>query len=320
FYFLEVNTRIQVEHTVTEAVTGIDVVKWQLRVAAGEPLAFEQGDVAIDGHAIEYRVNAENPANDFSPTPGPLSTYDPPGGIGVRVDDAVRQGDAIGGDYDSMIAKLVVLAEDREECLARSGRALAEFEVEGVHTTVPFHRLMLEDDAFLAGEHTTAYLDEHLDPAAIADAVDRWGPESVGGEPAEAAEREFAVEVNGKRFEVVLEERGGTPQGRGSSTGEAPGRSAGGRGAEAADRSASDAEPASSYAGEGETVTADMQGTILEVAVEAGDAVEPGDVLCVLEAMKMENDVVASRGGTVAEVRVEAGESVDMGDTLVVLE
>ncbi len=329
FYFMEVNTRIQVEHTVTEAVTGLDVVKWQLRVAAGEELTFEQDDVTVRGHAIEYRINAENPAADFGPTPGPLSTYDPPGGIGVRVDDALRQGDVVGGDYDSLIAKLVVHATDREECLARSARALAEFDVEGVHTTVPFHRLMLEDDAFRAGEHTTAYLDESLDPEAIARAVERWGPTEAGGDDGPAAEeREFTVEVDGKRFEVTLEERG------------APSRSGGGRGgrsrasgrtsagtARGDEGSAGDtASGGSGAAGgadasaAGETVTADMQGTILDVAVEAGDAVEPGDVLCVLEAMKMENDVVAARGGTVAEVRVEAGESVDMGDVLAVIE
>ncbi|MDZ7702191.1 MAG: acetyl-CoA carboxylase biotin carboxylase subunit [Halobacteriales archaeon] len=323
FYFMEVNTRIQVEHTATEAVTGYDVVKWQLRVAAGEAIDFAQEDVAVDGHAIEFRINAENPANAFSPTPGPLTTYDPPGGIGVRIDDAVRQGDEIGGDYDSMIAKLIVDAPDREECLARSARALAEFDVEGVHTTIPFHRLMLEDDTFVDGEHTTAYLDEHLDTSRIADAVERWGPASVGGESTEAAEREFTVEVNGKRFEVTLEDRGGAVPAPGSAS-SSSGRSGGSAGRASGDTGGSSTERSTSgdaaAAGDGETVTADMQGTILDVSVAPGDAVEPGDVLCVLEAMKMENDVVAGRGGTVAEVLVSAGESVDMGDALVVLE
>jgi len=333
FYFMEVNTRIQVEHTATEAVTGYDVVKWQLRVATGEELDFGQDDVDVDGHAIEYRINAENPANEFSPTPGPLETYDPPGGIGVRIDDAVRQGDAIGGDYDSMIAKLIVEAPDREECLARSARALAEFDVEGVHTTIPFHRLMLEDTAFRAAEHTTAYLDEDLDPSQIDAAVERWGPTSVGGETVEAAEREFTVEVNGKRFEVTLEDRGdairagGTDGPKTASASRAAGQASSGETRSSTDAAASG--PADSSGAEsstaaapadGETVTADMQGTILDVAVEAGDAVEPGDVLCVLEAMKMENDVVAGRGGTATDVRVTAGESVDMGDTLVVIE
>ncbi len=325
FYFMEVNTRIQVEHTASEVVTGYDIVKWQLRVAAGEEIDFEQAEVEVEGHAIEYRINAENPANEFSPTPGPLTTYDPPGGIGVRIDDAVRQGDEIGGDYDSMIAKLIVGAQDRGECLTRSARALAEFEVEGVHTTIPFHRLMLADETFRSGEHTTAYLDEELDPERIDEAVDRWGPESVGGEAAEATEREFTVEVNGKRFDVTLEDRGGAaPAPAGGSAGDAAGTAGeGGRassGSAGSSRGTDTDTSSATPAGEGEAVTADMQGTILDVAVEPGDSVEPGGVLCVLEAMKMENDVVAGRGGTVSEVLVSAGESVDMGDTLVVID
>ena len=324
FYFLEVNTRIQVEHTVTEEITGIDIVKWQLRIAAGEELTFAQDDVDLTGHAIEYRINAENPATNFAPTPGPLETYDPPGGIGVRVDDGVRQGDEIGGDYDSMIAKLIVSAGDRDECLARSNRALREFTIEGVHTTIPFHRLMLEDETFRSGDHTTAYLDSVLESAALDEAVERWGPTTVGGAGEPVVTREFTVEVDGKRFEVDLEERGPPPEAqpreRGPQEGEdRNGRDrSGGRGSTAGSKA--DQAEAEATAPDGETVTAEMQGTILEVAVEPGDAVAAGDVLCVLEAMKMENDVVASRGGTVVEVPVGEGESVNMGDVLVVLE
>jgi len=168
FYFLEVNTRIQVEHTVTEEITDIDIVKWQLRVAAGEELAFEQEDVEIEGHAMEFRINAENAANDFAPaTGGELEVYDPPGGIGVRMDDALRQGDDLVTDYDSMIAKLVVYGSDREECIERSKRALAEYDVEGIPTIIPFHRLMLTDEPFVAGTHHTKYLDEVLDPETM---------------------------------------------------------------------------------------------------------------------------------------------------------
>ena len=331
FYFMEVNTRIQVEHTVTEAITGIDVVKWQLRIAAGEELDFSQDDVDLRGHAIEYRINAENPAEEFAPTPGTLSTYDPPGGIGVRIDDGVRQGDTVSGDYDSMIAKLIVYAGDREECLARSKRALAEFEIEGLHTTIPFHRLMLEDEPFREGTHTTDYLDETLDPERIDEAVERWGPERVGdAEAAEVVERTFTVEVDGKRFEVDLAERnppagaagaagggstGGATAGGGSSSG---GSSSGGGSGSSGGGGSGGSTP--DVSGEGETVSAEMQGTILDVAVSEGEEVEPGDVLCVLEAMKMENDVVASRGGTVSQVLIEEGQSVDMGDPLVVLE
>ena len=331
FYFMEVNTRIQVEHTVTEAITGIDVVKWQLRIAAGEELDFAQDDVGLSGHAIEYRINAENPAADFAPTPGTLSTYDPPGGIGVRVDDGVRQGDAVSGDYDSMIAKLIVHAGDREECLARSRRALAEFDVEGLHTTIPFHRLMLEDAAFREGSHDTDYLDDAVSGERLVEAVERWGPAEVGDAEGPApVERTFTVEVDGKRFEVDLAERN-PPAGSGAGAagreaaggGGSAGRSGGSSqssGSSSSGDGGSGSAAAAGVAGDGETVSAEMQGTILDVAVAEGDAVEPGDVLCVLEAMKMENDVVAARGGTVAQVLVEAGQSVDMGDPLVVLE
>ena len=323
FYFMEVNTRIQVEHTVTEEVTGIDIVKWQLRVAAGEELDFAQESVSIDGHAVEYRINAEDATDDFAPATGSLETYDPPGGVGVRVDDAVRQGDEIGGDYDSMIAKLIVDAGDREECLARSERALSEFEIRGIETIIPFHRLMITDGTFRAGEHTTKYLDEELDRTRIDRAVEKWGAEEPAAE-AEAAddattEREFTVEVNGKRFDVSLEERGAPPVPSiddVETSADRGGRATGSRPEPATDDGDGEVE----IEGDGEQVAAEMQGTILSVEVSEGDEVDAGDVVCVLEAMKMENDIVAERGGTVAEVLVGEGDSVDMDDTLVVLE
>ncbi|WP_144903482.1 acetyl-CoA carboxylase biotin carboxylase subunit [Halobellus captivus] len=339
FYFMEVNTRIQVEHTVTEEVTGIDVVKWQLRVAAGEELDFAQSDVEIDGHAIEYRINAENAATEFAPATGTLETYDAPGGIGVRVDDAVRQGDEIGGDYDSMIAKLIVSAGDRTECLARSERALSEFAIEGVETIIPFHRLMVTDRSFRAGEHTTKYLDEELDPTRIERAVEKWGSGDVGDGSDDAhggsethdgsdgdgggqvTEREFTVEVNGKRFDVNLEERGAPPipdlEAAGSGAASGSGRPSARSRPETA---ASDDGDEVAVEGDGEQVKAEMQGTILSVDVEEGEEVAAGEVVCVLEAMKMENDVVAERGGTVTQVLVREGDSVDMDDVLVVLE
>ncbi len=302
FYFMEVNTRIQVEHPVTELVTGIDVVKWQLRVAAGEEIDFAQEDVTTTGHAIEYRINAENPAEDFAPTTGVLERYDPPGGIGVRMDDAMREGDEIGGDYDSMIAKLIVHAGDREECLIRSERALREFDIKGVHTIIPFHRLMLTDQAFTEGRHTTDYLDEQVDPGRLEAAVERWGTASGdGGTGGNTSARTYTAEVNGKRFEVVLY---------------------GEEVEEEQPRQTKSPEPvADAPAGTaGERVTAEMQGTVLEVTVEPGDEVEPGDVVCVIEAMKMENDVITSAAGTVAEVTVGAGDSVETGDVLCVIE
>ncbi|WP_433624378.1 acetyl-CoA carboxylase biotin carboxylase subunit [Halomicrococcus sp. NG-SE-24] len=314
FYFLEVNTRIQVEHTVTEELTDIDIVKWQIRVAAGEAFDFDQDDVDLEGHAIEFRINAENAADDFSPaTGGELTTYDPPGGIGVRVDDALRQGDDLVTDYDSMVAKLIVHASDREECIARSRRALAEYDVEGIPTIIPFHRLMLDDERFVAGKHTTKYLDHHLDNERLVDAQEKWGTETEStGDDEEVVEQEFTVEVNGKRFEVNLEQRGAAAipaGGSGSGGGQKP-QPAGG----------SDDGGESVVEGEGEQITAEMQGTILDVKVEEGDEISSGDVVCVLEAMKMENDVVASRGGTVTQVAIGEGDSVDMGDTLVLVD
>jgi acetyl-CoA/propionyl-CoA carboxylase biotin carboxyl carrier protein len=317
FYFLEVNTRIQVEHTVTEELTDIDIVKWQLRVAQDEELDFSQDEVELEGHSMEFRINAENAADDFAPaTGGELATYDPPGGIGVRLDDALRQGDELVTDYDSMVAKLIVHGSDREECIVRSQRALAEYDIEGIPTIVPFHRLMLEDDAFVAGTHTTKYLDHTLDPERIAEAQEKWGTEAESAaSDEEVVERQFTVEVNGKRFEVDLEERGAaaipTADAGGASGGQKP-QPAGGDDGGSSGGAAADAE--------GESVTAEMQGTILDVNVAEGDEVAAGDVVCVLEAMKMENDVVADRGGTVTQVAVSEADSVDMGDVLVVIE
>jgi len=316
YYFLEVNTRIQVEHPVTEEITGVDVVKWQLRVAAGEELDFAQADVEIDGHAIEFRINAENAADDFAPaTGGTLDTYDPPGGIGVRMDDAIRQGDDLVTDYDSMIAKLIVTGGDRTEAITRGKRALDEFDLEGVVTIIPAHRLFLEDDTFVDGTHTTTYLDDGLDPDRLDEAQERWGRETVGtaDDEDDVTEREFTVEVDGKRFQVALEERG-APAIDVAAAGRGDGASRPGR--IGPDESEDDA----GRRADGETVTAEMQGTILDVGVEAGDEVASGDVLVVLEAMKMENDVVSEFEGTVSEVAVEEGDSVDMGDVLVVID
>ncbi|MFC3958775.1 acetyl-CoA carboxylase biotin carboxylase subunit [Halovivax cerinus] len=319
FYFLEVNTRIQVEHCVTEEITGIDILKWQLRIAAGEELDFAQDDVEFDGHAIEFRINAENAANDFQPASGgTLTTYDPPGGVGVRVDDAMRQGDELVTDYDSMIAKLIVWGADREECLARSSRALAEYDIEGVTTIVPFHRLMCTDERFVEGTHTTKYLDEEADRSRFEDAQERWGPDEPAAEPedVDVVEREFTVEVNGKRFEVDLEERGAAPLANGGSGGSAGAQ----RPSQGSSASADTGSETADVSGDGESVTAEMQGTVLSVEVGEGDEVAAGDVVVVLEAMKMENDIVASIGGTVSQVPIAEGDSVDMGDTLVVLE
>jgi len=317
FYFLEVNTRIQVEHCVTEEITGIDIVKWQIRVAQDETLTFEQDDVEIEGHAMEFRINAENAAEDFAPAQsGELEVYDPLGGIGVRMDDALRQGDELVTDYDSMIAKLIVYGADRDEAIARGKRALAEFDVEGFPTVIPFHRLMLTDEEFVNSTHTTKYLDETLEKERIEAAQEKWGTETEGGESEdeEVVEREFTVEVNGKRFDVDLEEHGAPPSSVGdvdtSGGADRPERPGGGGGSGGGGGGSS---------AEGQEVTAEMQGTILSVEVDEGDEIGAGDVLCVLEAMKMENDIVAERGGVVNDVAIGEGDSVDMGDLLFVV-
>jgi acetyl-CoA/propionyl-CoA carboxylase biotin carboxyl carrier protein len=214
-------------------------------------------------------------------------------------------------DYDSMIAKLIVHGGDRTESIARSKRALAEFDIEGIVTIVPFHRLMLSDDPFVNGTHTTRYIDEDLDHDRIEDAQERMGTKTIPSDDEEVYTREFTVEVDGKRFEVELEESEQPPQ---VGTG---GAQAGGS---AAQSSSSGDGGETAVSAEGETVAAEMQGTILDVNVGEGDEVAAGDVLCVLEAMKMENDIVAEFGGTVAQVPITEGESVDMGDVLFVID
>ncbi|MFB6118932.1 acetyl-CoA carboxylase biotin carboxylase subunit [Halosegnis sp.] len=316
FYFLEVNTRIQVEHTVTEELTDIDIVKWQLRVAAGEEITFSQADVELEGHAMEFRINAEDATDDFAPAQGgQLETYDTPGGIGVRLDDALRQGDDLVTEYDSMIAKLIVHGGDRAECIARSKRALREYELEGIVTIRPFHLAMLEDEEFVGGTHTTKYLDEQVDRSVFAEFQERYGTGTgTGGGDEETVTREFTVEVNGKRFEVDLEETS-VPQ-QTSRPGPTGGPSSGG--GDSGD--GGETREAPSVSAEGEVVTAEMQGTVIDINVTEGDEVAAGDVLLVLEAMKMENDIVAEFGGTVTEVAVEEDQSVNQGDALVVLD
>jgi acetyl-CoA/propionyl-CoA carboxylase biotin carboxyl carrier protein len=307
FFFMEVNTRIQVEHCATEEVTNIDIVKWQIRVSAGEEICFEQEDVTFDGHAVEFRINAEDAANSFAPQTGALEKYDPAGGVGVRIDDGVRQGDEIGGEYDSMIAKLIVWAGDRDECVERSKRALEEYDIQGIKTIVPFHLLMLEDETFVEGEHDTKYLDQELEEAAVEDAYDRWGTDEKPAPAgvAETLEREFVVEVDGKRFEVNLEDY--TPEMLVAERTASGGGSGGEGGAQTIDI-------------EGHAVTAEMQGNVLGVEVVEGDEVGEGDVVCVIEAMKMENDITTPVGGTVTHVEIEEGDSVDQSDLLVAVE
>ncbi len=294
FYFLEMNTRLQVEHPVTELVTGIDLVHAQLRVAAGEGLGFTQDDVVVRGHAIEARINAEDPGAGFVPAPGPVRRLEPPTGPGVRLDTGVRSGGTIPREYDSMVAKLIVWAPDRDTARRRLGAALDELVVEGIPTTVPFHRLAVAHPQFAAAEHATSSVEREWDLAALAPSE----PPAADDAPERRTE-EVTVEVDGRRFEVrVL-----TAAPAGSA---APRRRAGRDGATAA-------------AATGE-LRAPMQGTVIGYAVTTGQRVAAGDPVVTLEAMKMENTLRAPVDGTVTMADVAPGSVVDPGTVLAVID
>jgi acetyl-CoA/propionyl-CoA carboxylase biotin carboxyl carrier protein len=301
FWFLEMNTRLQVEHCVTEMVTSLDLVAEQLRVAAGEPLSFTQDSFERRGHAIECRINAEDPARNFLPSPGPITKLRVPSGPGVRWDGGYEAGDAISQYYDNLVGKLIVWGPDREAARRRMLRALDELEIEGIRTTASAHRVLLADPAFGTGDHSTKWVETEIDAARLADAATVPAPAPVDeNEP--VAARTVPVEVDGKRFEV----RVWLPEGP--------------TGGDAPRRRAPRPEGASVHGGGGGTISAPMQGTIVKVLVQAGDAVEAGQALLVLEAMKMENHINAEAGGTVKDVRVAAGDNVGTGDVLVVIE
>jgi acetyl-CoA/propionyl-CoA/long-chain acyl-CoA carboxylase, biotin carboxylase, biotin carboxyl carrier protein len=308
FWFLEMNTRLQVEHCVTEEVTGLDLVAEQLRVASGEPLSFTTDDVVHHGHSIECRINAENAAAGFLPSPGTISHLRLPGGPGVRWDGGYAQGDTVSQHYDNLIGKLVVWGPDREAARHRMLRALGEFEITGVSTTIPAHIALLAHPGFAAVGHSTKWVEDEIDLATFADTA--ASPTTAPVEGAEEAEplleRTVPVEVDGKRYSVKLwlpEASAGAAAPRKRAARPQPGAGAAGGGA----------------AGSG-TISAPMQGTIVKVLVAAGDAVEPGQSVLVLEAMKMENHINAETSGTVKEIRVAEGDTVGAGDVLLVIE
>ncbi len=294
--FLEVNTRLQVEHPVTEEVTGIDLVREQFRIANGEELGYD--DPAPTGHSFEFRINGEDAGRGFLPAPGVVAVFEPPSGPGVRLDSGVVAGDVIGGAFDSMLAKLIVTGRDRHQALERSRRALAEFTVDGMPTVLPFHRVVVSDPAFAPeGDKPftvhTRWIETEFD--------NQIEPYSglVAEAPEEAGERQsVVVEVGGKRLEVVLP--GGLSLGSGSSTAKkkAPRRS----GASKAGAAAS-----------GDSLTAPMQGTIVKIAVEEGQQVAAGELVVVLEAMKMEQPINAHKAGTVTGLVAEVGQTVTNG-------
>ncbi len=305
FYFLEMNTRLQVEHPVTELVTGLDLVAWQIRIASGEKLDFTQDEVRRDGHAIEVRINAEDPSGGrFSPSPGTLTSFHQPSGPGVRLDAGYESGDTISQYYDNLIAKLIVWAPDREAARRRMLRAIGETRITGVATTLPAHEAILSHADFAAATHSTRWVEECLDLSALTPEAAGTPAPAPADEGVPTVERDVTAEVDGRRYSVRLwvPDLGPAP---------APGR--------AAARPRRAAASAAAGTGSGQ-VTVPMQGTILKVLVAVGDVVEVGQTICLLEAMKMENAVAAEKDGVVKEVRVSAGDSVGAGDVVAVIE
>src|SRR5689334_48950 len=300
--FLEVNTRLQVEHCVSEEVTGLDLVREMFRIAAGEELGYD--DPEIRGHSIEFRINAEAGGRNFMPAPGTLSAWQPPQGPGIRLDGGYENGETVPGAFDSLIAKLIVTGRDRTQALERSRRALAEFVVDGMPTVIPFHRAVVEDPAYVGASNPsgdgsfdvyTTWIETDFD-----NQITPYGGEVAEGE--EPGERQtVVVEVGGKRLEVSLP---------------------GGLGAMAASGAAGGAKPKrkaakkSGAAASGDAVTSPMQGTIVKVAVEDGATVEIGDVVVVLEAMKMEQPLKAHKAGTISGLSAEVGATVSQGEVI----
>ncbi|HEY6356764.1 MAG TPA: biotin/lipoyl-containing protein, partial [Vicinamibacterales bacterium] len=307
FYFLEMNTRIQVEHTVTEMAWGLDLVKAQIRVAGGEALWFSQDDLSRRGHAIECRINAESPAHDFRPCAGHIERYVEPGGPGVRVDAAVYPGFVIPQEYDSLLGKLVVWGEDREEARRRMLRALAEYRIEGVETTIGFLSLLLADDEFTRGDYTTPSVERFCRENAgqIAAVYPSLGTvqESRAQEHGTSIAKPstLTVEVNDKRF--VVRVHGNGEGSRANAT-----------------RRERRLAPVKRMAADGPAVIAPMHGIVAEIRVKPGDTVEEGQVVAVIEAMKMMNEVIAHRAGTVAEIAVKAGDTIETGAPIITFE
>jgi acetyl-CoA/propionyl-CoA carboxylase biotin carboxyl carrier protein len=297
--FLEVNTRLQVEHPVTEEVSGIDLVREQFRIADGEELGFD--DPPLRGHSFEFRINGEDPGRSFLPGPGVLSVWNPPSGPGVRVDAGFQAGDVIGGNFDSLLAKLIVTGATREQALERSRRALDEFEVEGIATALTFHRAVVRDPAFATDDATPFRVHTRWIETEFVNEIPAYS--GAASDVAEPQERQsLTVEVGGKRLEVVLPAGIALGSGGGSSAGpkKAPKRSAKKGGSAAS----------------GDSVAAPMQGTIVKVAVEEGQVVAAGDLVVVLEAMKMEQPLTAHKAGTVTGLAAEVGATVPSGTVL----
>jgi len=296
YYFMEMNTRIQVEHTVTEVVSGVDIVRAQVQIAAGEKLQFAQSEIRLQGHAIECRINAEDPTHAFQPSPGRITLYREPSGPGVRVDSGVETGSEVSALYDPMIAKLIVRGVDREDAIGRMLRALGEFRIDGVNTLIGFHRALLSHPCFRAGGTCEGVVESN----ELAKAADQLSHETTrltrvsDGGPLSVLATE--VEVDGRRVELKVL----APE---------PAYRA------LAQRRRERAAGAATGPGSG-TVRSPMQGTVIDVKVAVGDTISAGAVVCIVEAMKMENEITAHRGGVVAELAVSVGMAVSIGQAI----
>ena len=301
FYYLEMNTRLQVEHPVSELVSGVDLVREQIRVAAGEALSFSQNDVEQRGHAIEVRINAEDPAGGrFLPSPGTLSELRVPDGFGVRWDGGYEAGDTVSQFYDNLVGKLIVWGSDRDTAISRMRSALTELEVGGIATTASAHSAILASPDFQAGEHSTKWVEETLDLSDVSGSP-KDANEVVDEEP--LTRKDVVLEVNGKRFEVAA----WVPE------------TAGAVATPKSNKPRRSASNAGSSAGSGQ-VAVPMQGTIVKVLVEVGQEVAEGEAVVVLEAMKMENNINADKSGTITELKVSPGDTVGAGDVVVIIE
>ncbi len=302
YFFLEMNTRVQVEHCVTEMTTGIDIVKEGIRAAAGEELSYAQTDVELRGHAIECRINAEDASKNFAPAPGKIGAYREPTGPGVRVDSGVQAGGEVSPMYDPMVAKLIVWDADREQATKRMLRALQEFEIEGLKTLIPFHQALLASEQWVKGETCRDLLEDKKWLKTLA--FDAPAPVPAEAEDeAEKVEQTYAVEISGKRFDVRVV---------------GPPFAGGGGGGGAASNGAAPApkrtqRKSSGGGGGADVLPSPLQGNMWKVLVKQGDKVEEGQLLCIIEAMKMENEITAHKAGTIAELPIVEGEPIQAG-------
>ena len=296
--FLEVNTRLQVEHPVTEETTGLDLVREQFRIAEGQELRIKE-DPTPRGHAFEFRINGEDAAAGFMPAPGTVTRYEEPAGPGVRVDSGMREGSVIGGQFDSMLGKLIVWGETREEALARSRRALAEYKVEGLPTVIPFHQAITADPAFIGDGNNFEVYTKWIEEEWKNDLPAYVDPAEATEESDELPAQKYVVEVDGRRVEVAL-----------------PGSLVVGGGAAPRKKSKKRRGGGAKAAVSGDSVVAPMQGTVIKVNVENGQEVQEGEVIVVLEAMKMENPVKAHKSGIVSDLAVETGSQINKGNPI----